>query len=272
MYKTFKRCLKKILPNQIVKFIKNIIYLLNFEDNINRLESKLDRTLLNTNILIRYNVGVINRGERYLFEHYNQAPADHLDRYKLSSSYIKQDDIVLDFACGCGYGSSYLNDHTEAKHIIGADLSAEIVEYANKFFKNSVFVWVENRVKFQQGDISVSTTFDSEQFNKIISFETIEHLPDGLDTTAIKNVYNWLKPSGIFITSVPDKELHPYDRKEVNFSPFHFRHYTNIEFKSLLEQGGFTNIELGYINFHTNTLVKECTKECYSSIIAVCIK
>lgn len=92
----------------------------------------------------------------------------HIQRYELASDFVN-DKIVLDMACGSGYGSYLLADKGKAKEITAIDLDAETIRYAS--FRNQ-----HPNINFLQGD---AMKFCRENyFDVIVSFETIEHLPD----------------------------------------------------------------------------------------------
>lgn len=260
------------IPYKILKKVTDRL-LSPLYERLDLLDMKINREIVNTDILIKYATGLANRGERYLVTNYWNIEPVHTARYQMAGHHIKENDKVLDIACGSGYGSSYLNDYTKASSIIGVDLDPNIIEYAKKFFEESAFVWIENRIQFLQGNISDTNLFSQTQFDAIVSFETIEHLPDGLDVQAIKNISQWLKPEGTFISSVPDYTLIPYDRDKKNFSPFHFRHYTKDEYYKLLQYGEFSEIQIGYINMNDGFVQEEHTKECFRAcMVAICKK
>ena len=68
-------------------------------------------------------------GERMIpeFNEGEEIYLEHITRYIFASQFIK-DKIVLDIACGSGYGSDYLLKNG-ARKVIGVDISKETVEY-----------------------------------------------------------------------------------------------------------------------------------------------
>jgi len=58
----------------------------------------------------------------------------HIARYTLAREMVKPDDMVLDAACGLGYGTAILAAKTGADCVIGADNSKYAVEYAQHNF------------------------------------------------------------------------------------------------------------------------------------------
>src|SRR3954447_873133 len=87
----------------------------------------------------------------------------HLERYAFAASHIA-DGALLDIACGVGYGSRYLKDHTRAATVTGVDLSEEAFAYATQRYG-------DNSVTFHAADALV---FQGGPFSAVISLETIE--------------------------------------------------------------------------------------------------
>jgi len=170
---------------------------------------------------------------RFVYELYRAAIA----RYEFAASYIEKDDLILDISCGYGYGSSYIMDNTPAKKVLGADVFKPAVDYAKKVFKEN------DLIDFAHADITDETSFAEGSFDKIISIETIEHVED--DCGSIRSVFKWLKKNGLLICSVPNQNVYPLDKEK---EPYHFKHYTTSEIKTLLEDAGFTIVDIIYEN------------------------
>jgi predicted RNA methylase len=51
---------------------------------------------------------------------------EHIARYLFAARFVAN-KVVLDAACGSGYGSAYLR-HSGAKQVVGVDLCAEALE------------------------------------------------------------------------------------------------------------------------------------------------
>ncbi len=114
----------------------------------------------------------------------------HIERYKFASPYcIKK--RVLDAACGTGYGSSLLAQH--ASHVTGIDFSKETINYAQLNYGTQNIDFLKSFVEF--------TPFPDNYFDRIVSFETIEHTlcPKSL----LREFTRVLKKDGTAIISVP---------------------------------------------------------------------
>lgn len=155
-------------------------------------------------------------GERYIPGLGGRIAAEHLARYAFATQFIRG-KAVLDIASGEGYGTAIMAE--KAKNIIGMDLAANAIAYAkHKYAK------IRN-VQFEVGDLA-HLPFDTDTFDVIVCFETVEHVDDPL--AAINELQRVLKSNGLLIISTPNKENYsdrfnydnPYHLKELAFSEF----------------------------------------------------
>lgn len=181
---------------------------------------------------------------------YNAVEASiHLNRYSIVKPVCKN-KIILDAACGEGYGSFFLNKWG-AKEVFGLDIDEETIKKADKIFGSS-------NVKFQCHDVE-KLPFPDYYFDIIVSFETLEHIenPDSF----LEEIRRVLKPGGMIFLSCPND---PYYYKEGNITnPFHKRPYTFFEFKELAEKhlGNFADYYLGVaVNGFLNMPISKSTE------------
>ncbi|HVY73287.1 MAG TPA: class I SAM-dependent methyltransferase [Puia sp.] len=150
---------------------------------------------------------------------------DHIGRYKLAVGYVAGRK-VLDIACGAGKGSQLLSLEGHANEVLGADVDADSVRYAQHRYGGK-------NVSFQQMD-GTNLIFDQE-FDVVVSFETIEHIKS-VDVF-LKNIWNALKPGGIFVVSTPISKL-DLDTKPLN--PYHVQEWGFNAFHDVLKGAGFS--------------------------------
>ena len=147
-----------------------------------------------------------------------EAEPSHLIRYKFALNFITNNDIVLDAPCGSGYGTGLLS--VNALKVYGIDIFKGAIDHAKELF-------LKNNNSFDVCDVqNLSLKFkDNDFFDKIISFEGIEHIkfPDDF----LKEVKRTLKKNGLFIISTPRK---PHG------SPYHIIEFSLDEFKSILSK------------------------------------
>ena len=151
--------------------------------------------------------------------------AAHLKRYEFAARFCRG-KVVLDAACGVGYGSGYLADI--AKEVIGVDISAEAITYAKEHYQ-------KENTRFQAMDVC-SFDFPERYFDLVCSFETLEHLDHPLNFLAeVKRV---LKEDGILIISTPQakriviKPENPYHKVEFSKNDFNDalgKYFTKVE-------------------------------------------
>lgn len=171
---------------------------------------------------------------------------EHVNRYAFASNFIK-DKVVLDIACGTGYGTSYLSGKG-AKIIVGGDISKDYLKYAKHHYNKKGLYYIRLD--------AVDLPFIDECFDVIISFETIEHLSEYM--RFLEECKRVLKAGGIIICSTPNKRIFSPHQKVS--APVHVQEFYLEEFHDLLREY-FTNISL-YGQRYTN-LISRIKTECH---------
>ncbi len=135
----------------------------------------------------------------------------HLERYQFAKQNLVP-GTLLDLACGVGYGTALLYDDPQITSAVGVDISAAAVEYANRRYSREGVSYVcSEALKY----------LPSEQFDNIVSLETIEHVddPKGL----FSHLVSLLAPGGRFIASVPvtpSVDANPHHRSNFSINGF----------------------------------------------------
>ena len=158
-------------------------------------------------------------GERFTPECVREIWYEHFHRYAFARELVGGLK-VLDAACGEGYGSAILA--TKASSVTGVDISVNAVEHARTRYTSE-------QLNFHVSDC-LDLPFDDDEFDCIVSFETLEHLEDhdGL-MTQFRRV---LKPGGFLLLSSPDKAV--YTDLQKNRNEFHLKELYRDELESLL--------------------------------------
>jgi anaerobic magnesium-protoporphyrin IX monomethyl ester cyclase len=169
-----------------------------------------------------------DNGERQAAIDLRNIRADHIGRYKHAGKLLREGDIVLDCACGVGYGSFILSQENKASRIIGIDKSEKAIKFANRYYINE-------KISFQTNNIFTADIHDNS-IDCVVSFETVEHV-DG--RRLMKFFHRKLKKNGLLLVSTPNEDSLPFNKNQF---PFHEKHYTSLEFDDLLVSGGFTII------------------------------
>ena len=121
---------------------------------------------------------------------------EHFQRYKTVLDLVKN-KVVLDAACGEGYGSSIIG--TVANQVIGIDLNGEAIDRATANYGN-------DKVSFLTASVA-ELPIESNSIDVVVSFETIEHVPEEVQIEFIKEVRRVLKEDGLFIISSPNRAI-----------------------------------------------------------------
>lgn len=150
----------------------------------------------------------------------------HLKRYVFAAAYCAN-QVVLDAACGVGYGSAELG--RVATRVVGVDVDEEAIAYARARYASG-------NVEFEAMDVS-SLRFDADSFDAVVSFETIEHVDDR--EAFLHEVSRVLRPSGTFVVSTPNA---PRTTKAPD-NPFHRVEFSRDDFTALLSQH-FRSVEV----------------------------
>lgn len=224
--KTFFNC-EKALKN----YRNDIDHLNKKFDNLNKKINKINDRLAYINqatvSTFQYFTGIeLNNNfvkERQIVFSPRNVPLDHYKRYEFAANLIESNDVILDCACTCGYGTSMLAQN--GKKVVGIDINEHVINFAKKIFGS-------NKIEFLCQDAQNLNL--NQKFDKVVSFETIEHIQR--PELFLNNVYKLLTDSGLLICSVPNEAVMPFQNSNNNF---HYRHYTKKEFTDLIEQTGF---------------------------------
>lgn len=165
-----------------------------------------------------------------LREHGSRSDA-HVDRYNFACRYIRPGDIVIDAACGLGYGSYIVHNLTKCTKVTGIDGSAYGVNYATSNFGAA------DKIIFTEGYLpNCLGNIPDDSVDTAISFETLEHVEDPV--ALLNEFHRILTPGGRLIVSVP----HDWsDESGFDPNPFHLHVYDRK--KLLSELGGKFEIE-----------------------------
>src|SRR6266542_2724456 len=145
---------------------------------------------------------------------------EHLHRYALARE-ISRDKIVLDIACGEGYGSLVMSE--AANYVYGVDVDGTSVQHAKNKYEKS-----KKNICFKTGSTS-DIPLENYSVDVVVSFETIEH--HDAHEQMMKEIKRVLKPNGTLIISSPDKDY--YDQIVPN-NPFHVKELRFPELRNLL--------------------------------------
>lgn len=148
----------------------------------------------------------------------------HIARYEWAASLIREDKRIrriLDAACGVGYGSAILANCKSDVEVIGADIDAAAVAYAQERYGASGAIYLQS---------DISKLENAAYFDAIVSLETIEHVPDPV--AVINKFWQLLSKSGLFVLSVP---VTP----SVDVNPYHLTDFSAASIRKILRSANF---------------------------------
>lgn len=167
---------------------------------------------------------------------------EHYQRYE-SIRQIVRGKLVLDAACGEGYGSRILAD--EAEQVIGLDISEETIMRAEAKYGQT-----ENLV-YKVGSI-VELPLEDHSVDIVVSFETIEHVSEELQKSFLMEIGRVLKEDGLLIMSTPNKKI--YSDLYNYHNEFHVKEFYEDEFVDFLKSS-FKNVRLFYQYFEVAGII-----------------
>jgi len=163
-------------------------------------------------------------GERHLPQIENANALSHYHRYYFVLNQIDlEGKVVLDIACGEGYGANILSG--KAKLVYGVDISSETIDHARK-------AYFKEKIKFLVASVA-SVPLEDKSVDIVVSFETIEHHNQHIQM--MQEIKRVLKYDGILIISSPNKGY--YEKYYPGFiNEYHVKELYQEEFKNLIKQ------------------------------------
>ncbi len=141
---------------------------------------------------------------------------EHKIRYLFVKKFVKN-KIVVDIACGNGYGT-YLLANSGARFVYGIDNNKKAIKRAKKNYQ-------QKNINFILGNAE-KIPLKSNLADVVVSFETIEHLK--YPKKFLKETKRILKPGAVLILSTPNREISYED------NPYHLKEYSLSELDFLL--------------------------------------
>ncbi|MEF3353293.1 glycosyltransferase [Paenibacillus sp. GYB006] len=192
-------------------------------------------------------------GERFIpgFDD-RELELEHTQRYQAVLELVK-DKIVLDAACGEGYGTHMLS--STATTVVGVDID-------NKSIKHAVDKYGNEKVKFITSSIE-NLPFEDKSMDVVVSFETLEHVDADTQQIFIKEIKRVLKDEGILVISTPNKLYYSDLYNYIN--PFHKNELYKEQFVNLLDRH-FINTIVYSQRFEVASIIDSVSQDNYINL------
>lgn len=136
--------------------------------------------------------------------------------YELALAHLPPDAVVLDIACGPGYGARLLAGATRLT--VAADFATEALEMLRAAGSSLPAV---------RADVT-QLGFADASFDVVVSFETLEHVEA---SPYLEEIFRVLRPSGLLFVSTPQNSL-----GHIPVNAQHLREYALAELTALLSR------------------------------------
>lgn len=158
--------------------------------------------------------------------------------------------MVVDCACGIGYGSEILLQNPDVLKYIGVDPSEAAIHEAGKRS-------AQDNVVFRLGSLE-SLPDEVRGADTFVMLETLEHTTD--PDAALKSVASVLGRNSILIGTVPSKAYEELCEKAYSPNPYHLQRFAQEELTGLLSKH-FPAHELMAAEFRVGTLLRRIADE-----------
>jgi SAM-dependent methyltransferase len=139
---------------------------------------------------------------------------EHRGRYRFARQLVQPGMRVLDVACGAGFGLQMLLGAGACA--VGVDLQAAALAEARR---------AAPRARLVRAD-GLRLPLPDRAIELIVSFETIEHVPDA--AALVAELRRVIRPGGCLVVSTPNRAF------RATANPFHVREFTGPELRELL--------------------------------------
>lgn len=162
--------------------------------------------------------------------------ANHQSRYAFAIGELQKEGLtkILDAATGVGYGAHYLAQHFPQRQLVAIDRNVAALQIAKTQFKSSNLLFLHDDCE------KFDNVPQHGPFDAIISFETLEHLPN--PKKFLQNCFDVLGENGLLVISTPNQWVS--SPGGTNDWEFHEKEYKPDELIQLLSAQGFKDIHL----------------------------
>ncbi|HZC05591.1 MAG TPA: methyltransferase domain-containing protein [Ktedonobacterales bacterium] len=133
---------------------------------------------------------------------------------------------VLELGCGQGIPTTRLL--AERFSVIGVDISAAQLAFAQRDVPNATFVHAD----------MVSVTFPPQSFDGIAAFFSLIHVPRGEHAALLERIAGWLRPDGLLVAAMGARDNPGEVEDDWLGAPMFFSHWDTATNRRLVEESG----------------------------------
>lgn len=170
-------------------------------------------------------------GERQTGRTLEEIEIGHRARYYWALQHIKPQALVLDAACGNGYGSRILA--AGGARVVGVDIADDAIAFAKYHFGGEDIAFSAGRL--DDGSALARIGDEHGSFDAVVSMETLEHLEH--PRRFLASAFDALRLGGTMFCSTPNAETMSIDE-----APFHRAHLSVDDATKLLRSTGFSSL------------------------------
>ncbi|MBZ5616184.1 MAG: methyltransferase domain-containing protein [Acidobacteriia bacterium] len=141
---------------------------------------------------------------------------------------------ILEIGFGGGDAMALISRCLTTGVVSGVDFSPEMVREAERRFRREI---ANGRLRVQLGDIA-ALPFASATFDRVFTINTIYFWPDTVQ--GFGEIRRVLKSGGLAVIALRSRE----NMERISFTQHGFRLFSPPEVPLLMQQAGFTNVEL----------------------------
>jgi len=138
------------------------------------------------------------RDVHYYLAHNSRIGVHHFVRYMWVARVLADLDnqhLVLDIACGAGYGTHMMACANPDVRFLGIDYDQAAIRAAQRNYRAP-------NLEFRRGDaLRWDETIGEERIDSVVSFDTLEHVPHR--EIMLENLVNHLQPHGRLMLTTP---------------------------------------------------------------------
>jgi cyclopropane fatty-acyl-phospholipid synthase-like methyltransferase len=138
---------------------------------------------------------------------------------------------VLDI--GCGAGVPIAKTLAQRFQVTGVDISGEMILLSQKNVPDGTFI---------HADV-MEVDLPHSEFDAVVSFYTIFHVPKEQHRALFERIYSWLKAGGYLLVTVANEDEDPYTG-EFHGVTMYWSNYGIEEYLEILGETGFEIIQV----------------------------